>query len=53
MTLAPLTQPSPPRGEGIRAKDAEASAGHKQKPQPKGCGFFIGSTCCQQQANRP
>lgn len=26
---------------------------HKQKPQPKGCGFFIGSTCCQQQANRP
>ncbi len=32
--VSTLTLPSPPRGEGIKPKDAEASAGHKQKPQP-------------------
>ncbi len=40
--MSPLTLTLSPRGEGIRPKDAEASAGHKKKPQPKGCGFLFG-----------
>ena len=64
MTLAPLTLTLSPKGRGdqsaghrglSRAPRLKRCRGkrHKQKPQPQGCGFFIGSTCCQQQDNRP
>ena len=40
MTLAPLTLPSPPRGERIRPKDAEASRQANKKTAAPGLRFF-------------
>jgi len=60
----PEGRAKPLRGQGPRVLHGAAmpirregrcqpSGRPQKKPQPKGCGFFIGSTCCHQQANRP
>lgn len=56
--VSPLTLALSHKGRGDQSADHRGLRGvegkrHKQKPQPKGCGFFIGSTCWHQTPTRP